>query len=636
MKKRLGIRLITFLLWAAPFVVSAQLESFENLEEVTQEGFFKTHFTNTFKGFTDFGDPFAMSGGIGLNMRSYSAYNGDARQDPFFYSLNANVNVRIYKLNLPFSLLVTAKNKEAAYPNPSELIQAFKDNVADKIENQKNRFVRFGVSPQYKWMKLHLGHRSMDFSQFTLANLNFFGAGMELTPDKLRFSAMYGRLAKAEPLDISLQTPNVPIYERIGWGAKLGYGDENQSADLIVFTAKDRKNSISIPDESSEQVSPEENLVLGLNAQKLFFEKFRFKGEFAMSAFSPNSLDAAGGDGMIPSFLYTNRTTTESTTALDVALNYEAEKYTAGVQLKRIDPNYNSLGAYFFNNDVVDLLANLNFGLLDGAINTTLSAGVQSNNLKLLNPATTKRIIYSADVSYSKDAFSAGANYSNNTTDVAYVLNEGLDSLNAVIVTQDGGLNLNYALPDQNQNQHIFTLTANIQEVGDDVTNPLESASSQMLVGNFIYNFALAESKWKFSAKTNFNQNELAQMITRRYGGGLGIAKSLFEDKMNFGLDFNYFLNTNEIAPNSTNLNAQFLWSYSLFEGLSANMNWGLLRTSADDVDPFAELTGTLGIQYTFNVTPSPEKKAARKAKKSGEEIPTEEPQEEPGNPDIE
>jgi len=78
---------ISLLIWTVPFSAFAQLESLEDIEKTTKKGFFKTYFTDTFKSFTDFGDPFTMSGGVGLNMRSYDTKGGPLRQDPFFYGI---------------------------------------------------------------------------------------------------------------------------------------------------------------------------------------------------------------------------------------------------------------------------------------------------------------------------------------------------------------------------------------------------------------------------------------------------------------------------------------------------------------------------------------------------------------------
>ncbi|HQW13109.1 MAG TPA: hypothetical protein PLP06_13250, partial [Saprospiraceae bacterium] len=255
---------------------TAQLNSLEDIESIGKKGFFKNFF--------DFGDPFQLGGGIGLNLRSYSAKGGPLRQDPFFYTAYANVNIRVYQLDIPFSMILTAKNTTYSYPSFSDLKQTLKDKINDK----KNGFSRFGFSPHYKWAKVHLGHRSMNFSKYTMSNINFFGGGVELTPQKFRFAAMYGRLAKAEPIDLSLTTPNLPVYKRIGWGTKIGYGDDKASADVILFTAKDDTSSVRIPSNYPRQVTPEANLALGIQLQKLFFDHVRIKLEYTNSAVSPN------------------------------------------------------------------------------------------------------------------------------------------------------------------------------------------------------------------------------------------------------------------------------------------------------------------------------------------------------------
>ncbi len=597
------LSMIIMIIMAIPGGLLAQLGNLEDVDAATKKGFFKTYFSDLFKDFKDSGDPFALTGGVGLNLRSYSISEGQVlRQDPFFYALNANLNVRIYKLNLPVSLLVTAKNTSSSFPSFRELIDAFRRD----IEAKRDRFVRLGMSPHYKWIKLHLGHRTMSFSKFTLSNLVFYGAGVELTPGKWRVAAMSGRLAKAEPIDLSLATPNIPVYERFGWGTKIGYGDKDQFIDFILFKARDDVNSIFIDPLNTVQVAPEENMTLGINIQKRFFEHLRFRAEFGLSTISPNALDAEGGSGIfLPRFMYQERITTEEHMALDLSVDYEAEKFTAGVQFKRIDPNYRSFGAFFFNNDVVDLLGRVRFTMLKGAMNVGLSGGVQSNNLDLSKPSTTRRLIYAGDVSYTKKAFTASIDYSNNTTDVGYVLNPDLDSLNAVIVTQSSGMTLSYSIPDQSQNQHVFVLTTHLQNVGDDIDNPLQSNTSQMILGNFTYNYALSESKWRFSARANYNQNELSEMRINRLGFGLGVSKSLLGNKINVGLDVNFFNNSNEAGGSGTNLNSQLRGSYRISKSLNSSLQWNLLSINNDNSDPFTESIGNLGFQYNFNIRPA-------------------------------
>ena len=575
------------------------IEDFENTEDLLQKSFWKQYFSSLWEGFTDIGDPFTSSGGIGLSMRSYSATGVEDRQDPFFYSLNANLNIRLYKINFPFTLLVSARQTESSLPNIQEIIDAFKDNV----ESVKNRFIRVGASPYYKWIRLHLGHRTMNFSQYTLADLNFYGVGADLTPGKWRLSLMRGRLAKAEPIDLSLAFPNEPVYQRTGWGVKLGYGDEDMSADMILFTAADDPNSITIPEDYWDQPTAEENMVFGLNAQKLFFERFRLAGEWALSAYSPNAEDEVGDAKFFPSFLYKTRTTTERNSALDATLDYEGNAFTVGVQYTRVDPGFNSLGAFFFNRDIENFVGNLDFTLFDGAVFSLLSFGVQKDNLKNENETTATQTIYSGEISYAGSAFSIGTNFSNDEFKLQYVLNRDLDSLNAVVVTSDYGLNSSYSLIDSSGNQHVFAATFNLQEVTDNIDDPFATAASKMFLGNFTYNLILS-SQWAFNTQLNFNQNELAGMVLKRYGGGLGVGRSFLDGKINLNINMDYFLNTSEFDEDNSSLNSQLNMNYAVSQSLNINFATSYLQTK-DPFGDFSELTSTMGIQYNFGWQPN-------------------------------
>ena len=90
-----------------------QLNSFENLEQYNEIGLFKSSLKGFFKGFADFGEPFQLGGGIGIGLRSYNAVGGPLRQDPFFYTINGHLNVRIYQIELPLSVVMTAKNTKS-------------------------------------------------------------------------------------------------------------------------------------------------------------------------------------------------------------------------------------------------------------------------------------------------------------------------------------------------------------------------------------------------------------------------------------------------------------------------------------------------------------------------------------------
>lgn len=589
--------------------IYAQLNSFENLEQYGESGFFKNSLKGFFKDFADFGDPFQLGGGIGIGLRSYDAFGGPLRQDPFFYSVNAHVNVRIYQIDLPVSVIMTAKNTNSSYPNFSDLKESLKQNLRDKA----NSFTRIGMSPYYKWAKLHLGHRAMNFSKYTMSNLNFFGVGMELNPEKVRIAAMYGRLAKAEPIDLSLTTPNLPVYQRIGWAAKLGYGDDKASADITLFTARDDENSIQIPANYPEQVTPEANLALGVTLQKLFFDMIRIKVDYGNSTLSPNALDADAPGKSITDFLIKKKNTTYNANAIEGSIAYEGKTFNAGVMANRVDSDYKTLGTYFFNRDIMDVSGFTQFGLLEGKLNTSLKAGIQSNNLNKSLPTTNKRFIYDAQLAYAVEKVSAAFNYSNNTSRVNYLLNQNLDSLNAVIVTRDMGLNVQYKLPAKGEISHSISATGNIQDVSDDIEKPSRTLTSKVLLGSLAYMLRLP-TDWNFSLRGNYTQNEISGLQTDRIGYGFGVKKAFFENKLSLGLDANMYNNKNALGQKSKNAMGQFMLAYQLFKGMGINLQWGLLNTTSATTPSFTESTGNLNLQYQFNYVPKKKDKTKKEA----------------------
>lgn len=600
MIKRVLCILVNCSLWLSS--LSSQISSLENLEQLDKGGLKKT-LGGFFKDFYSFGDPFQLGGGLSLNLRSYDANGGPLRQDPFFYTINANVNVKIYQIDLPFSMVLTAKNTSKSYPSISDLKESLKNN----INNRKNGFARIGISPYYKWAKLHLGHRSMNFSKYTMSNLNFFGAGMMLEPGKIRFGAMYGRIAKAEPINLSLATPNLPVYQRIGWGTKIGYGDDKASVDVILFTAKDDDQSIDIPAGYSKQVSPEANLVLGIQLQKLFFEKFRVKFDFTNSGVSPNTLDADAADKSITNFLLKKKTTSYYGNALEGSMGYEGKTFNAGISLNRIDSDFETFGAYFFNRDIMDIQAFTTFGLLQNKLNTSLKFGTQSNNLDGSKPTTTTRLIYDIQSSWSDKKLNVQTNYSNNSSNVTYVLNQQLDSLNAAIVTQDLGVNVSYTLPFKGPHQHVLSLNGNMQDVSDDIEKSVRTTSSKLFLANVSYLFK-TESKWTFTIRVNYNQNEIQGISLNRTGFGGGFKKEFFSGKLSLGSNVNYFQNKNANGAKSSNLIGQLNSGFQVFKGMHVQFSWSLLTTKADNSAKFTENTGNLGLQYNFNYAPKSKK----------------------------
>jgi len=574
-----------------------EVSDFEDVGSIGKQGFFKNHFKGLFSGFTD-GDPFTANGGIGLNARTYSAWGIEDRQPPFYWIMNANLNLKVFQLNIPFSALISINRRDLTRPNAPGL--------PDIKEKTTNRFNRIGFSPYYKWIKFHFGHRNMNFSQFTLANLTYLGAGAELTPGNVRFAFMYGRLADAEPQDLSLTQPNLPVFRRRGWGTKIGYGNDEDYIDLMLFKAWDDVNSIPSP--SPQEVFANENLVMGIKAQKLFFEKFRLSIDYANSALTPDKSDAlaSGNQFPRPDFLFDARQNTEYKNAVETSVDFLGQGYNLGFKYRRIDPGYKSLGAYFFNNDIVDYSANVSFGLFQQSFQVSGSGGFQQDNLDDTKPSTLTRFIGSLNANYTKDKFNLGLNYSNFSSDIEFVFDPELDSLNVVVVTQDFGADATYRLGKEKGNQHTITLATNVQSVNDDIQDPQQSGESNMFNLNLVYAFLIPQTNWSFTSTLNYNQNELAMLEINRWGMGVGASKNFLENKLSLGANLNFFRATVDAANSITNstLNWRIRANYRLNDHHVFNVNYAFLHRKKTDYagtnDTFTEAIGNIGYQFVF------------------------------------
>src|ERR1700676_2074875 len=94
--------------------------------------------------------PFVFHGSIGTSASFYSSDETVLSRPPFAWSLYGNFTASIYSIALPFSFVITQYSN--SYTSP---------------------FTQFGISPTYKWIKLHLGYRTISFSPITFDGQSF-------------------------------------------------------------------------------------------------------------------------------------------------------------------------------------------------------------------------------------------------------------------------------------------------------------------------------------------------------------------------------------------------------------------------------------------------------------------------------
>ncbi|MEM9930749.1 MAG: hypothetical protein AAF840_13065, partial [Bacteroidota bacterium] len=470
---------------------------------------------------------------------------------------------------------------------------------------------QLGISPRYKWLTLHAGHRNLKFSRFTLNNHTFLGGGVELNPGKLRVAAMYGRLRQgtrevAEDIDLFF---NRPLYNRYAWGGRVGWGSNASHFDLIYFRAEDRDPNINLPVDTPLP-TPAENLVLGVEWKQRIGDNFNVYFEGAASGFSRNlnseELPQEGYFGaQLLNTVFTQRFSSQSGLALKGGANYSIKSFNIGMDYERIDPGFESMGTYFLNGDWENMRGSLGFGLFKNRLRLQGSLGAQRNNLFGQRAETNRRLIGSVNANLNgKGRWNLGLNYSNFTQDqrptALVVFN---DTLRIAATTENIGAAWTITGKGRPATAlGTFTATANYQRTLND--NPLSEGFDDLttLFTSLNYSLRLANRKTTFSAAVNYSDIDVADRLTTGYGGTFGWRQQFGDRKVNLSLSNTFNRNlVDGVADGYSNvLRTTLSWQAAKQHSFSFNFSW--IERSSNAGFAFSEQRGTLGYGLTLPV----------------------------------
>ena len=523
--------------------------------------------------------PVQVSGSLGGNFSYYSVSGIPQRRQPYGYSLFGNVNLRLYNFSIPFTVAVSQQGTSFSQP-----------------------FSRFGVSPEYKWAKLHLGYRNMSFSEFTLGGVTFLGAGVELTPGKLRFAAMYGRLRKA--VEYPKTAFEIPQYKRMGYGVKIGYGDKSY-IDLSIFTAKDIINSIALPDTIPLRNLPEASTSVGLSGLVNIAEnKWLWDYDLGLSGFTRNMNAPSFSDTLDTSFgsrvldrLNAN-TSSNAAFAGTTGLQYKAKYYSLGVKYRYVQPGYRTLGTDYLLSDLEMITLNGSTQLFKNKVGLSGSYGIQNNDLSNRKFAKTGRRIGSASVSYRpNNKWNFNASFSNFSI-YQTVLKDSLfaDSIAVDQTNYQANFTASYVIVSQIYT-HTYTLSTNFQNLSDRREMPTFDAGNQLM--SFMFNYGLRFNQKKYGFNVGANYQDFSSLMTAqvRYGGNVGFNIQLLNQKMTARIKQAW--NRSVLIDRDDDIfNTQFSMSYSLAKKHSINASTGYIARFGNY--KFTEWRTTIGYQMRF------------------------------------
>ncbi len=531
-----------------------------------------------------------VSGGASANGVFYS---GNAAREPFTYFLNGNINVNVAGLyNIPFSFSYT--NQKFGYNKPV-------------LMN------RLSIHPSYKWITGHIGDVSMTFSPYTLAGYQFTGLGVDLTPQgKFKISAMYGRLVRSSEYD-ALNSELVPTYKRMGYGFKTQYALEKINLGLTFFKAKDELNSLSTPIPFELGVSPKENAAISFETSFKLFKKLQVQTEFANSSITEDTRVTQNTKAENAASLFLNsNTTTSSYKALKGQLVYPAGKGTLGLGYERIDPNYRTLGGYYFNNDLENVTVNASQTLYEDKLSLNLNLGLQKDNLDKQKQSQMKRLVSSISADFrATQKLNFNLNYSNfqsytNSRNQFDYINQTsqfdyLDTLNFRQVNQNAAITINYLLKNNKTQKQAFNANFSMQDaVNQQQGKTIEGGASTYYNTGLSYILGYPKKDLNLTASLNSTIGKLDTGNNLIVGPTIGATKLFYDKKINTSFSTSY--NTSFSNGDKINdiFNIRLNSSYIYLQKHNMGLNVITLFSSSQNVRK-NDLTATLSYTYSFD-----------------------------------
>ncbi len=526
-----------------------------------------------------------ISGGIGGSLVGYDTRGQVAQRPPFYWILNANLNIDVYGMSIPFSATITSQNQDFAQP-----------------------FNQFGLSPKYKWVTAHLGFRSMQFSQYSLAGLTFLGAGVELEiPEtKLTVKAMGGRLIKAIPLAPGIEVASeAPAFERWGYGANVGYKYKTGQIGFTVFKGEDMHNSINT--DSLLLLKPAENVVTALTFQQKIGDHWSFNGEYALSAFTKDrrletvESNEFGYQNNFNWFVQSNSSTVVNS-AFTGNIAYTIKANTFGITYRRVGPEYQSMGATFLNNDVEEITGNVGTSILKRKVNLAGSLGFQRNNLAENLYTDDRRVIGSANVTWlvSKKVVLSGV-YSNYraTSDPSAV--NVLDTIRFVQVTANYGLVATYSTANEKIG-HNVVLSNNYQQANSVQEGDLQTVEngSEFYNTNLSYTLGLLKTGINITGAANYNQFISPGAVNEAIGPTLAISKPFFNKALNTMVAYSLFNNYLDKVFLDTSSNIMASLGLNVKKHHQVKLDGRFMARSGSQSNPIEEIQAGLSYNYTF------------------------------------
>ena len=501
-----------------------------------------------------------------------------SQRDPFFWQLGANINIKIGQVSIPFSAVMNQQERNFTQP-----------------------FNQYGLSPKYKGITAHLGYRSLKFSDFSLSGNQFLGVGIEIAPKNsiVKGKALYGRFARAvDGYYTDGKVVGSPSFERWGLGGMVEIGSSKNNVGVVVFRAKDDQASIaSFANDAT--IKPGENLIFGLTTKQKLSKELSFKGEIDWSAFTkdlrldPTVLEGFSYLNNIEPLFHANASSSFSK-AVKADLEYNKKKFKVGFGYRRIDPEYQTMGSVYLNNDFEDLQGKTSLRMLKNKLTLAGSAGFQRNNLDDSKASEMLRLISSLSANYNiNENFMVNGAFSNFNSQSHMAIVNTLDTMRYAQVTKNANLQLMYAKAND------------VRRIAASVRGNFQNAKINGLDNTTLYNGGVSFQYGHLKSGLNVvSAINASKNITETYdivsvGPTLGLNKRFLSGRISASASASALKTFLGGADNGYVLNVKSMGTFKLNRHHAFNLIFSTIGKNNATTDT-QETTISLGYNYAF------------------------------------
>lgn len=532
-------------------------------------------------------EAFKINGSLTAMLQYYGSDKTNPSHSPFMWYLQGSPVVTLYGIVLPFNFRLSEQQRDFRQP-----------------------FNQFGVSPYYKWARLHLGYRSHSWSTYALAGHSISGAGLELSPCKFQFGVASGRLLKPvkyidDPNYIPMQTP---AFKRMGTAIKFGYGTDQNNISIIILKARD--DSASLPGIPADyKLTPDENMVISLVSKQTLAKNFIFAFEIAQSLYTKDvrSDISDPGDNLMAktfSFLIKNHESTRSNMAVQGSLGYQSDPFNLMLKYQRVEPDFRSMGAYYFATDLSDITIEPTIKLWQNKLTLGGSVGTQVDNLNKDKNLRTRRTISSARINFIPVQFyNLNAFYSN----YGLAQESGLMSIDTLrqseVAQATSQLGITQSVNFMSENfGHNIMLNYNYQKLNDKNENTAQYSefSTNIITASYFLNIIPLDANASLSyLYTGFKQDTTHTVFS---GPSISLGKSLFKNTFSTALSYTLMMNRfqEKDAGNLNTISFQVDYRPAKNHRFGLRLYYNKNNTESSFSNPYYENKLNFDYTYTF------------------------------------